>query len=159
MQPFYMLGNMDFKNAFIKSAALCAQQERCCFDIEKKLKQWEVDNDIIEKVLEKLIEENFIDDNRFAGFYARDKFRFNRWGKTKIAWHLRQKQIAPVTIKAVLDMLNEGEYGNTLFLLLSEKARSLSGREPIKKKAALVRFAASRGFEYDEIMKTLDRLL
>jgi regulatory protein len=150
---------MDFKTAFNKSAALCARQERCSFEIEEKLLIWEVDRDIIDQVIKTLIEEKYIDENRFAGFYARDKFRFNKWGKQKIAFQLRQKRIAQDVINEVLEGLDDNDYGDTLLLLLKAKERSLTIGDAYKKKAALIRFAVSRGFEYDQIMKTLDFVL
>lgn len=150
---------MDFNTAFNKAAALCAQQERCRSDIHDKLEAWQVDAAVAEAVLNKLVAEKYIDELRFAGFYARDKFRFNKWGRSKIAWHLRQKKIDNAVIAEVLSNLNDDDYQQTLFLLLKEKERSVAGRDFLKKKAALVRFAASKGFEYDQIMKTLDRLL
>lgn len=150
---------MDFNTAFNRAAALCAQQERCRSDIQDKLEAWQVEAGVAETVLEKLVNEKYIDERRFAGFYARDKFRFNKWGRNKIAWHLRQKKIDNAVIADVLSNLNDDEYQQTLFSLLKEKERSVAGRDFLKKKAALVRFAASKGFEYDQIMKTLDRLL
>lgn len=150
---------MDFNTAFNRAAALCAQQERCRSDIQEKLEAWQVEAGVAETVLEKLVNEKYIDERRFAGFYARDKFRFNKWGRNKIAWHLRQKKIDNAVIADVLGNLNDDEYQQTLFSLLKEKERSVAGRDFLKKKAALVRFAASKGFEYDQIMKTLDRLL
>lgn len=150
---------MDFKTAFTKASALCARQERCCSEIEQKLALWEVEKTVSQKVIAKLLEEKYIDESRYASFFARDKFRFNKWGKQKIAWHLRNKKISADTITEVISKLDDSDYSETLFSLLKEKEKSLSGREFLKKKAALVRFAASRGFEYDQIMKILDRLL
>jgi len=150
---------MDFKTAFTKASALCAQQERCCSEIEQKLALWEVEKTDSQKVIAKLLEEKYIDESRFASFYARDKFRFNKWGKQKIVWHLRNKKIPADIITEVISNLDDSDYSETLFSLLKEKEKNLSGREFLKKKAALVRFAASRGFEYDQIMKILDRLL
>ncbi len=150
---------MDFNTAFSKASAMCAQQERCCSEIEHKLASWEVENTVSQKVIAKLLEEKYIDETRYATFYARDKFRFNKWGKQKIAWHLRNKKIPGNIIAEVLNNLDELDYSDTLFSLLNEKEKSISGRDFLKKKAALIRFAASRGFEYDQIMKILDRLL
>lgn len=150
---------MDFLTALSKSAALCAQQERCCSEIEEKLLSWDVDKEIVEQVLKKLVEEKYIDESRFAGFYARDKFRFNKWGKQKISWNLHRKKISKDIINDVLNGFDETDYSDTLFLLLKEKERSIAGRDFMKKKAALIRFAVSRGFEYEKITKALDRLL
>lgn len=150
---------MDLKTALNKSAALCARQERCSLEIEEKLLAWEVDCDVIDQVIKTLIEEKYIDENRFAGFYARDKFRFNKWGKQKIAFQLRQKRIAQDIINEVLASLDDSDYNDTLLLLLKTKERSLTMEDAYKKKAALIRFAVSRGFEYDQIMKTLDFVL
>lgn len=150
---------MDFKTAYNKTTALCARREYCSGDMIKKLKNWEVSEEIISKVITQLKEEKFIDDSRYARFFVRDKAKFNRWGKQKIVWAMRQKQIAQEIIQDAIIGLDDEEMQTTLQQLLIEKNRQIKEENPYKRKAALIRFATSRGFIYDQILKGLEILM
>lgn len=147
---------MDFKTAYNKTTALCARREYCSGDMIKKLKNWEVSDEIISKVINQLKEEKFIDDTRYARFFVRDKAKFNRWGEQKIIWAMRQKQISQEIIQEAINQLDQEELQNTLLQLLKEKNRQIKEDNSYKRKAALVRFATSRGFSYAHIQKALE---
>lgn len=149
---------MDAEKAFDKVAALCARQELCTSDIKKKLIRWELTPPDVEKVVARLISEKFIDDARFAGFFVRDKYRFNKWGKDKIRWQLRLKSINDEVINEALASIPDEEYGSTLLQLLRTKDRQLKQDDSYKRKAALMRYAASRGFKADDIANALTHL-
>lgn len=149
---------MDFKTAYNKTTALCARREYCSGDMIKKLKNWEVPDEIITKVIGQLKEEKFIDDTRYARFFVRDKAKFNRWGEQKIVWAMRQKLISQEIIQDALNQLDQEELQNTLLQLLKEKNRQIKEENPHKRKAALIRFATSRGFNYSQIQKCLQIL-
>ena len=83
----------DFKDALRRAAALCSRQEQCTGQIREKLRSWNVDAELAQRVILKLHEEKFLDDRRYARFYVRDKFKLNRWGRIKITAMLRQKGI------------------------------------------------------------------
>lgn len=147
---------MDFKTAYNKTTALCARREFCSGDMIKKLKNWEVSDEIISKVINQLKEEKFIDDTRYARFFVRDKAKFNRWGEQKIIWAMRQKQISQEVIQEAINQLDQEELQSTLLQLLKEKNRQIKEDNSYKRKAALVRFATSRGFNYAQIQKGLE---
>ncbi len=147
---------MDFKAAYNKTTALCARREFCSGDMIKKLKNWEVSDEIISKVINQLKEEKFIDDTHYARFFVRDKAKFNRWGEQKIIWAMRQKQISQEVIQEAINQLNQDELQNTLLQLLKEKNRQIKEDNSYKRKTALVRFATSRGFNYAQIQKGLE---
>lgn len=147
---------MDFKTAYNKTTALCARREYCSGDMIKKLKNWEVSDEIISKVINQLKEEKFIDDTRYARFFVRDKAKFNRWGEQKIIWAMRQKQISQEVIQEAINQLDQEELQSTLLQLLKEKNRQIKEDNSYKRKAALVRFATSRGFNYAQIQKGLE---
>ena len=84
---------MNYKEALKYSMNLCSRQERCKYEIREKLLGLEMSMQDIEKVMSLLEKEGFIDEVRFAGMYASDKLRFNKWGKTKIRYMLNQKKI------------------------------------------------------------------
>lgn len=150
---------MDYKTAVNKAASLCSRQEYCRSDIEKKLKKWEVAVDEHEQIINKLEEEKFIDESRFSAFYVRDKYRFNRWGRKKIWWQLKQKGISNETINQALEQIDPDEYKHNLEDIIKEKFRQVKNREPFKQKAAVISNAVSKGYEYDEILPLVEQLL
>ncbi|MBZ4676903.1 MAG: RecX family transcriptional regulator [Anaerophaga sp.] len=150
---------MDYKTALHKASSLCARQEYCRSDIRKKLEKWDIQPEQSEKILAELVKEQFIDESRFASFYVRDKFRFNRWGRQKIRWQLKQKGISDDDVNNALNQIDENDYRQTLKKLIKEKLRQVKDTEPLKQKAALIRNAVSKGYEYEEIIPIVEQLL
>jgi regulatory protein len=150
---------MDYKTALNKASLLCSRQEYCRSDIQKKLGKWDIPSDEAEKILQKLTEEKFLDEERYTRFYVRDKFRFNKWGRKKIEWQLRQKRIDQSTISKALEQIDPQEYRNQLQEIIKEKIKQVKNKEPIQQKAAVIRNAASKGFEYEEILPLVEQLL
>ena len=153
--------SMTFEQALIKASEICARQEKCIFDIEKKLKVWGVEEQIACKVIDQLIKEKFIDEQRYISYYVRDKFRFNGWGKIKIRWQLKAKNIVGTLVDEVLSQISDEEYKDALAQLLIKKRRNIKkddkrGDDKYKIKASLIRHAASRGFEPNLIYQLLD---
>ncbi len=150
---------MDYKTAINKASSLCSRQEYCRSDIEKKLEKWDVAPDDCEHIIRKLAEEKFIDESRFSTFYVRDKYRFNRWGRKKIWWQLKHKGISNDTINEALEQIDPDEYKNNLEAVINEKFRQVKNREPFKQKAAVIRNAVSKGYEYEDIIPLVEQLL
>jgi regulatory protein len=136
-----------------KAQYICARQEKCRADIIRKLYEWKVEPKDHAWILEQLEKENFIDETRYTGVFVRDKFRFNKWGKTKIEFELKAKLIPDEIIREVLKTVDETEYQETCRLLLIQKLKTLKGLEPSLIKEKLIRFGYSRGFEADLIYK------
>lgn len=149
---------MEIEKAYQKVTALCARREYCCSDIRAKLLKWELEAGEVEQLLEQLIQQDFINEGRYAGFYVRDKARFNKWGPTKIIWNLRHKGLPEEVIKDALATLEDDIFHSQLEQGLRQKLRLLREDDPYKKKQALLRFGASRGFAFEEIVKVLDQL-
>ncbi|GAF04216.1 regulatory protein RecX [Saccharicrinis fermentans] len=147
---------MTFEQALLKASHICARQEKCIFDIQKKLNDWQVEPNIAQRVIDQLIKEKFIDEERYIRFYVKDKFLFNRWGKIKIRWQLKAKQISGKQVDTALEQINMGEYRQALAQLLIQKKRSIKNDDPFKTKASLIRYASSRGFEPPLIYQILD---
>lgn len=149
---------MDPKKALNIAAGLCSKKEHCCREIREKLEKWEIPENEINRILDFLTQNKFIDESRFAIAYARDKFRFNKWGKQKITQMLRQKDIRPDLIRQALDSLGKNEYEEAcLKLLLQKKKNTKATDNPLKDKNRLVRFALSRGFDYDTVRRCIER--
>lgn len=149
---------MNAKKALNATAALCSKKEHATADIRRKLENWGISAEDQEKIIDFLRKNKFLDDSRFARFYARDKFRFNKWGKQKIAASLRQKQIDSNIIAEALNQLETSDYSDTCLHLLQQKLKQSKETDPIKQKAKLIRFGIGRGFDYETVLQCCDLL-
>jgi regulatory protein len=147
-----------FREALQKAAALCSRQEQCSGHIRDKLRQWEMGDHEADRIIAALQKEGFLDDARYAVYFARDKVKINQWGKIKIAHTLRQRKLSTENIDRALEQINEEEYFQTCLAVVRRKAAGLKDRDPFIRRGKLYRFAAGRGFEADLIYRALDRL-
>ena len=149
---------MDYEAALKRAAALCSSQEQCISHIRDKLTGWKVSDKDAEQIIDLLKKEKFLDDQRYATFYVRDKFRFNGWGKVKLRVMLGQKEIPKPIIEEALNQIDPELYQQTCARLLSEKSATLKESNQFKRKGKLFRYAAQRGFESDLIHHILSYL-
>lgn len=146
------------RTAFNKAALLCSRAEKCTADIQDKLKLWGLNEADYLAVIAELKNEKYIDDERFARAYVKDKFRFNRWGKQKIAYMLQAKRIPHEIIELAFEAIEDENYQDKLRELLSEKAKTTKGKDAFDRKNKLARFAMGRGFESGIIFKVLKEM-
>ena len=142
-----MAENIIYKTAFSKAMAQCSGREYCCDDIRNKLISWGVAANDSEKIITNLIKENFINEHRFASAFVNDKFNYNKWGKIKIAAHLRMKKIPGNIIKSSLDSIDYDVYKKTLNDIITSHRRSVKAKNQYDLKAKLLRYGLSKGFE------------
>jgi regulatory protein len=135
---------------------LCSTQEKCSGEIKEKLRRWNIPEAEGTKILDKLIKDKFIDDQRFVGFFVRDKQKINKWGKEKIRFALRGKGLSQELINEALSALPSENFEEALRELLARKARELVKYDSYEKKNRLIRFAIQRGFDYDLIFRIID---
>ncbi|MDR2473276.1 MAG: RecX family transcriptional regulator [Tannerella sp.] len=140
-------------------ARYCSQGEKCTFDVLKKVKNTGLPEDAAQRIIDRLVEEGFIDEKRFARSFVNDKFRFNQWGKIKIGYELKIRKISSENIEEALANINENEYADVLTNLLKSKIRTVKSAVPQALVATLLRYATSRGFETDITLKTIKRLI
>jgi regulatory protein len=150
-----MSKKLTYDEAVHRAAAYCTLSEKCVFDVSEKLASWGISADESEKIIAYLITENFLNEERFTRAFVNDKFRFNKWGKIKIAYALRAKNISSEMIQSALENIDENEYLDTLSDLLKAKTRGLKYKDEYDKRAKLFRFAQNRGFESGAIQKCL----
>ena len=143
--------NHDQATAFDRAAFLCSRSEHCISEVVEKLKLWGLQEEDVGPVIEKLTKEKYIDDERFARAYVKDKFRFNHWGKQKIAFMLRAKNISAEIQELAFEEIQEEKYSEDLQKLLSDKEKSIKAKDKYDKRNKLMRFALGRGFESGEI--------
>jgi regulatory protein len=150
---------MNFKTALNKSEALCSRREYCKADILKKLEKWEIPETDCQIILDHLVNENFINESRYASFYVRDKVKFNRWGRKKIWWQLKQKGVPPEIINEELAHIDNKEYRLKLNEVVEAKYRQVKNRDYMKQKSAIIRNAVSKGYEYQDVIPLVEELL
>jgi regulatory protein len=136
-----------FKVVLSKAMAQCSRQELCCEDIRSKLLSWGMESNDTGKIIEILQNENFINETRYAAAFVRDKFKYNKWGKVKIAAHLKSKKITSDIIVEALDSIDHDQYINLLRGLIEIHKKTVRAKNQYDLKAKLLRFGLSRGFE------------
>ncbi len=141
-----------------KAATYASRCEHCESEVREKLLIWGGTSEETDEIIAYLIEERYIDNQRYANSYAKDKFRFNHWGKYKISIMLRSKDIDSEIIEEALDQIDEKEYLDKLRQILRDKLRSLKYSSEYEKKGKLFKFAQSRGFESGAISKVIDSI-
>lgn len=141
--------------ALQKLSALCARSEHSSGEMREKMRRWAMPQDEIERVVERLVSERFVDDERFARLFVRDKMRFDRWGSRKIEQSLRMKGVAQDIVDGVLAEIPDDDYVEILRPLLAAKRRTVKAASDYELNAKLMRFAAGRGFTMDVIQQCL----
>ena len=143
------------QEAYTRLSALCAMGERCCYDMQKKMKNWELPEGAEDRIVEKLVKERFIDEGRFARAFVRDKFRYNRWGRVRIQQELRLRQIPQKHIDEALEEIESDDNLSTLSEIIRKKRPSVKGKNEYEIKGKLIRFALGRGFSMEDITKVI----
>lgn len=138
---------MTPETALNRAAALCARSEQAASDVRGKLFRWGLTPQQAQEVIDRLIDGGYLDDERYAHAFVNDKFKFNGWGRIKIAYQLRAKGISQDCIDEALTLIDDESYEQALLQLLTAKASTLRGKEPQQARAALLRFATGRGYE------------
>lgn len=141
--------------ALNKAAAYCTLCERCISEVTTKLTAWGVPYDEQQKIIERLQEEKFIDEQRYCRAFVNDKLRFNHWGRKKILYALYEKRVPKEYVKEAIEEINEELYLNILKEVIEIKSREFKGKDDYSTRQKLMRFAASRGFEANIIMRVI----
>ena len=138
-----------------KAKRYCAYQERSVSDVKLKLYEWRVKTNKVDKIIQTLLDENFLNEERFARLFASGKFRIKKWGKLKITAHLRAKMIHDYVILQALEEIDEEDYLNTLISLIAKKKLRMSEPESLSSRNKVLYYMLSRGFEKHLVFKYL----
>lgn len=145
------------KEATERIQSFCAIQDRCQWEVEKKMKEWEISDEIIENILTDLILDKFVDEQRFSESFCRGKFRIKRWGKVKIKNELKIKKISKNCIdKGLLQIENE-EYMEVLKYLYIKKRNSLKDTNQFIRKGKIAKHLQQKGFESNMIWEVINK--
>jgi regulatory protein len=144
------------EQALPKIKQYCTYQERCHAEVKEKLYAFGLYKKDVEQLMSQLIEENYLNEERFAIQYAGGKFRMNQWGRIKIKYALKQKQVSDYCIKKALKEINESDYKKTLQKLAEQKLKTLKGEKNIFiKKRKLQDYLLQKGYEINLIIELL----
>ena len=144
------------QEAYLQLAAACAQAEHCEQEMRDKMKRWGMAPEAQNRVVERLTKERYIDNERYARAFVKDKVRYNKWGRRKVQQALWMKRIDDDIQQRVLDEIDDEEYLKVLVPLLKQKRKSIKAANDYELNQKLVRFASSRGFDYGIIRQCLD---
>lgn len=142
-----------------KMAKYCAYQERCVKDVKDKLKTYDIAEKEKNIILEYLLDNRFVNDERFAKSFVRGKVNQSGWGVNKIRFHLIQKGIDKDIIEEALEQTDEETYRQRLIEILKAKAKTVKAASDYEKKRKLAAYAMQKGFEGSliwEVLKEFD---
>ena len=141
-----------------KMAKYCAYQERCVKDVRDKLKTFEIPEEEKAKILDYLLDNRFVNDERYAKSFVRGKINQSGWGVNKIRFHLIQKGIDKDIIEEALGQTDEEAYRQRLIEILKTKAKTVKAGSDFEKKRKLAAYAMQKGFEGSLVWETLKDL-
>lgn len=144
------------RQAKLKAESYCAYQERAQQEVRDKLYEWGQHQNDVENIISQLIEDNFLNEERFAKAYVLGKFRMKGWGKIKIKMHLKSKRISEPLIRIALKEIDLDEYEQKLSDTINRKIIKPLEKLTMAERAKLIRFLQSKGFENDLIFKKTD---
>ncbi|MES2875213.1 MAG: regulatory protein RecX [Bacteroidota bacterium] len=134
-----------------KAESFCAYQERSQHEVRNKLYDWGLHERDVEEIISELIQENFLNEERFAKAYTLGKFRIKGWGKIKIRQGLKLKRVPDKMIIKALKAIDPDDYMSKLKSLIEKKRATIKENDPFKLRFLLSRFAAQKGYEQDLI--------
>ena len=142
-------------DAMIRLTAKCAGAEYCRADIRKMMSRWELPEGVADKIIKRLQDERYIDEQRYAHAFVRDKFRYNHWGWIRIEQELKRRNIAQEYIDEAKKEISEDANLEALRKIIDSKRRTVKGKNEYEVNAKLFRFALSRGFSYEDIKEVI----
>ncbi len=147
---------LHFEDIKQKMADYCVYQDRCHWEVEKKLREFDLIEEARDEILLFLIQNNFLNEERFARSYTRGKFNQKKWGKRKIKQGLERRNISKYLIDKALNEIEETEYLECLQQTAEKKWRTIQAPNTYQNKQKLIRYLMQRGFEWKDIEKVLE---
>lgn len=141
-----------------KMAKYCAYQERCVKDVRDKLKTFEIPEEEKAKILDYLLDNRFVNDERYAKAFVRGKVNQSGWGVNKIRFHLIQKGIDKNIIEEALGQTDEEAYKQRLIEILKTKSKTVKASNDFEKKRKLAAYAMQKGFEGSLVWEVLKEI-
>lgn len=147
--------NIGVEAASRKIKHFCAYRERCHSEVKEKLYSFGLYPKEVEEIISNLIEEGYLNEERFAIAFAGGKFRMNKWGKNKIISELKKKRVSPYCIKKGLQYIDEDAYMKTLSKLFSDKMKTFKSASTLNSKKT-IQYLLGKGYDYRDILSVID---
>lgn len=148
----------NYTEALAFAAAYCSTAEHCRTEILEKTEKFELNPEEKVQLIQRLQQEKFLDEKRYVRAFVRDRFRFNKWGRIKIRYMLRQKGIPSDLIDEGIETISEEDYLDMLFSLLKQKKPSVKSKSNYELRGKMLRFGSGRGFEPSLIAQCLKKM-
>lgn len=145
------------EQAWQKIKHYCAYQERSHYEAKQKLYGFGLYKSETEELLSRLIEEDYLNEERYAEQFAGGKFRMKQWGKIKITYELRQKGVSPYNIRRAMQAITDEAYNTTLHKLAQAKWESLKGEQYIAKQAKATAYLLQKGYELPLVQQAIQQ--
>lgn len=143
-------------DGLLKLQRYCAYQERCHREVRGKLLELGIYGQDLEEIMASLIEENFLNEERYARSFARGKFRIKQWGRGRIRQELKMRDISDYCIRKAMDEIDEGEYRSVLVALIQKQEGAIDWSNDFDRKNKLAQHAIRRGFESEMVWEILN---
>jgi regulatory protein len=144
------------EQAFQKIKHYCGYQERSHSEVKDKLYSFGLWKNDVESLLSRVIEEDYLNEERFAKAFVRGKFRMKQWGKVKIKYELKQKQVSEYNIRKAMKEINEEDYAAVFNKLFESKLEELSSEKNVPtRKRKILDYLMQKGYERDMIMNKI----
>ena len=141
-----------------KMAKYCAYQERCVKDVKDKLKTYDIPQESKDEILDYLLDNRFVNDERFARSFVRGKVNQSGWGMNKIRFNLMQKGIDKDVIDEAFGQTDEEVYKQKLIDILKAKSKTVKAETDFERKRKLAAFAMQKGFEGSLVWEVLKEI-
>lgn len=146
------------KDDILKLRYYCAYQERCHMEVREKCWELGLRGEEMENAIAHLVEDGFLNEERFAKAFAGGKFRMQQWGRKKISMALKQKQISDYCIRKGLAEIDADDYDQTLQQLAAKKYSLLKSEQHLKRQYKTLQFLLQRGFEQELARAAIEQI-
>tara|TARA_B100001564_G_scaffold277362_1_gene239228 strand:+ start:14713 stop:15195 length:483 start_codon:yes stop_codon:yes gene_type:complete len=155
---YYKKKTYTYEEALIKLQKYCIYQDRSHMEVEKKLKEMSMIPEAVNKIIISLIEEDYLNEERFAFNYARGKFKLKKWGKRRLKSELKRKGVTSNLISLALDEISDFDYKRTFDELAKRKACTINSGSVLKKRKQLADYLIYRGWETNLVYDKLNEI-
>jgi len=136
----------------------CSFQERCRLDVKQKLLGWGILGNLIPNIIMKLIDEDYINEERYARSFCRGKFRIKKWGRKKIEFELKKKHLSDDHINIGMEEIESSEYLEELDRQIDKKNNLIKEKTFFNKRNILANYLIDRGFETQLVWNSINRI-
>lgn len=146
------------KQALMKAAGYCAYQERCHEEVKVKLAEWGIYGDDAGTIMHELVEQNYLNEERFAKAFAGGKFRVKKWGRIKIILELKARKVSDYCLNSAMKEIDEKKYTETLKELAEERINSVKDKNILVRKNKTAQYLIGKGYEADLVWDILNSI-